>query len=217
MSISSKILDFFSRKKKVKSGGGQKAIAKQVSMGKMTARDRISTILDPGSFHEIDLFVEHNCKDFNMDQKELAADGVVTGTGTICGGYPVCIYAQDFTVVGGSLGLAHARKITKVMDLALNMGVPLIGINDSGGARVQTEITGNAHFFANNERECFDQIKRLMSYIPWNDRKKADPLPTAPPKPGKSTSVSIGKLKALQYLMNLAILSEESTSSTPAR
>ena len=91
------------------------------------------------TFHEYDLFVEHNCRDFGMDGKRLPGDGVVTGTGMVHG-FPVCVFAQDFTVAGGSLGLAHARKITKIMDHAMKMGVPLIGINDSGGARIQEGV-----------------------------------------------------------------------------
>ena len=108
-------------------------------MGKMTARDRILSLLDPNSFHEYDLFVEHEERNFGMDKKVLPGDGVVTGIGTIHGN-PVCIYAQDFTVMGGSLGLKHARKITKIMDHALKMKVPCSGINDSGGARIQEGI-----------------------------------------------------------------------------
>ncbi len=256
MSLKQKIMDFFSRKAKVVDGGGEQAIKKQVSMGKMTARERIKAILDPDTFHEYDLFVEHKCQDFDMDKKQLPADGVITGTGKIFG-HPVCIYAQDFTVAGGSLGLAHARKITKIMDHAVKLGVPLIGINDSGGARIQegvnslagygeifyrntlasgvipqisvilgpcaggavyspaltdfvfvveniskmfitgpeviktvlgeeismedlggarihNEVTGNAHFFAKNELECFEQIKKLVTFIPWNNTKRAD-------------------------------------------
>jgi acetyl-CoA carboxylase carboxyltransferase component len=220
-------------------------------MGKMTARERIVKLLDEGSFNEYDLFVEHEARDFGMDQKKLHGDGVITGTGTI-GGRPVCIFAQDFTVAGGSLGVMHARKITKIMDHSLKMRMPLIGINDSGGARIQegvnslagygeiffrntlasgvipqisvilgpcaggavyspaltdfvfvvesiskmfitgpeviktvlgedismeelggakvhSEITGNAHFFAETEDECFEQIKSLLSYLPWSN------------------------------------------------
>lgn len=264
MQIKEKILDFFTRRNKAAEGGGAQAIEKQKAMGKMTARDRINALLDPGSFAEYDLFVAHSCKDFGMETKKLNADGVITGTGTI-GGKPVCIFAQDFTVAGGSLGLAHARKITKIMDHAIKLKMPLIGINDSGGARIQegvnslagygeifyrntqasglipqisvilgpcaggavyspaltdfvfvvdkiskmfitgpeviktvlgeeismedlggakvhTHITGNAHFFAHSEMECFDMIKQLMSYIPWNNVEKAPVKKPAPPK-----------------------------------
>jgi len=108
-------------------------------MGKLTARNRILALLDENSFQEYDLFVEHEARGFGMEKKVLPGDGVITGTGTIFGA-PVCIYAQDFTVAGGSLGLMHARKITKIMDHALKMKVPIIGINDSGGARIQEGV-----------------------------------------------------------------------------
>jgi acetyl-CoA carboxylase carboxyltransferase component len=199
-----------------------------------------------------------------MEKKQLPGDGVITGTGTIQG-HPICIFAQDFTVAGGSLGLMHARKITKIMDHAMKLGVPLIGINDSGGARIQegvnslagygeifyrnslasgvipqisvilgpcaggavyspaltdfvfvvdkiskmfitgpeviktvlgeeismedlggakvhTQVSGNAHFYSESEKECFDQIKKLVTFIPWNSRKTADPFSPRPPK-----------------------------------
>lgn len=263
-SLRQKTLDLKKRMQSALQGGGEKAVEKQVSMGKMTARDRIISILDPKSFQEYDMFVEHAGKDFDMDKKQLPGDGVVTGTGTL-NGHPVCIFAQDFTVAGGSLGLMHARKITKIMDIAVKLQVPLIGINDSGGARIQegvnslagygeiffrntscsgvipqisvilgpcaggavyspaltdfvfvvdkiskmfitgpeviktvlgeeismedlggariqAEISGNAHFFSESEKECFDQIKKLFSFIPWNNSKKADPFPRKQPK-----------------------------------
>jgi len=264
MSLKRNILDLRKRKEKVLQGGGEKAIQKQVAMGKLTARERITSIVDEDSFHEYDLFVEHEARDFGMEKKELHGDGVIIGTGTIYG-QPVCLFAQDFTVAGGSLGLMHARKITKIMDHALKMRVPLIGINDSGGARIQegvnslagygeiffrntlasgvipqlsvilgpcaggavyspaltdfvfvveniskmfitgpeviktvlgeeismeelggakvhSEITGNAHFYALNELECFEQIKKLLTFIPWHNEKKARPFPPKPPK-----------------------------------
>ncbi len=251
MSTDKKVQELKQRRKEVQQGGGEKAIQKQVAMGKLTARERIIKLLDKGSFNEYDMFVEHEARDFGMDRKKLHGDGVITGTGTI-GGRPVCIYAQDFTVAGGSLGFMHARKITKIMDHSLKMRMPLIGINDSGGARIQegvnslagygeiffrntlasgvipqisvilgpcaggavyspaltdfvfvvdsiskmfitgpeviktvlgedismeelggarvhSEITGNAHFFAESEDECFDQIKSLLSYLPWSN------------------------------------------------
>ncbi|MBE2188787.1 MAG: acyl-CoA carboxylase subunit beta [Desulfobulbaceae bacterium] len=263
MSLATRIVDFFSRKKKIDEPA-QEGKLKQAKMGKMTARDRIEAILDDKSFHEYDLFVEHKSEDFGMDKKYLPRDGVLTGTGTILG-YPVCIYAQDFTVAGGSLGLAHARKITKIMDHSIKLGIPLIGINDSGGARIQegvnslagygeifyrntlasgvipqisvilgpcaggavyspaltdfvfvvdniskmfitgpeviktvlgeeismedlggarvhAEMTGNAHFFANSELECFEQIKKLVTFIPWNSSKKPEKFPVKLPK-----------------------------------
>lgn len=266
MALTRNILDLRKRKKTIEKGGGDKAIQKQVAMGKLTARERILSIVDEGSFNEYDMFVEHQARDFDMDKKVLHGDGVITGTGTIFG-RPVCIYAQDFTVAGGSLGLMHARKITKIMDHALKLRVPLIGINDSGGARIQegvnslagygeiffrntlasgvipqlsvilgpcaggavyspaltdfvfvveniskmfitgpeviktvlgeeismedlggakvhSEITGNAHFYALSEKECFNQIKELLSFIPWNNEERARSYPAKKPKRG---------------------------------
>ena len=248
MASSKKVQELKKRREEILQGGGEKAIQKQVAMGKMTARERIVKLLDEGSFNEDALIVEDDAKDFEMDRKKLHGDGVITGTGTI-GGRPVCIFAQDFTVAGGSLGFMHARKITKIMDHSLKMRMPLIGINDSGGARIQegvnslagygeiffrntlasgvipqisvilgpcaggavyspaltdfvfvvdsiskmfitgpeviktvlgeditmeelggarvhSEITGNAHFFSETEDECFEQIKALLSYLP---------------------------------------------------
>lgn len=264
MGENDKTLELIKRRLDAQKGGGDQAIQKQVAMGKLTARERITSLLDNESFHEYDLFVEHDAREFGMDRKTLAGDGVVIGTGTMYGS-PVCIFAQDFTVAGGSLGLMHARKITKIMDHALKMRVPLIGINDSGGARIQegvnslagygeiffrntqasgvipqisvilgpcaggavyspaltdfvfvvdkiskmfitgpsviktvlgeeismeelggarvhSEITGNAHFFADSETECFEQIKKLCTFIPWNNTQKAKVFPAKPPK-----------------------------------
>ena len=130
MSAKKNIIALRQKKAIIEKGGGEKAIEKQLAMGKMTARDRIRALLDEGSFHEYDLFVQHEEKNFGMDTKDLPGDGVITGTGSI-NGNPVCIYAQDFTVMGGSLGIQHARKITKIMDHALKMKMPCIGINDS--------------------------------------------------------------------------------------
>ena len=267
MGLKRKTADLKKRMREAVKGGGSKAIKKQKATGKMTARERILSILDTKSFHEYDLFVEHVGKDFNMDKKFLPGDGVITGTGSI-NGHPVCIYAQDFTVAGGSLGWAHAKKITKIMDHAMKLKIPLIGINDSGGARIQegvnalagygeifyrntqasgvipqisvilgpcaggavyspaltdfvfvvdqvskmfitgpeviktvlgeeismeelggarvhSEITGNAHFYAESEEECFQQIKELATFIPWNNDRKAAPYPAKHPKTRK--------------------------------
>jgi methylmalonyl-CoA decarboxylase subunit alpha len=264
MGIKAKIADLFDRTKKIFSGGGEKALEKQQKMGKLFARDRIKHILDPNTFNEIDLFVEHDCSDFGMDTKVLNSDGVITGIGKV-NGNDICIYAQDFTVAGGSLGYAHAQKITKMQDLALQNGVPIVGINDSGGARIQegvnalagygdifyrntlasgvvpqlsvilgpcaggavyspaltdfvfvvdqiskmfitgpdviktvlgeeisqeelggakiqNAISGNAHFFAASETECFQQIATLLSYLPPNNQEKAKPMQPKDPK-----------------------------------
>jgi acetyl-CoA carboxylase carboxyltransferase component len=255
MAIKKQIQELQKRREEVRMGGGEKAIEKQEAMGKMTARNRIKALLDPNSFQEYDMFAQHEARDFDMAKKVLHGDGVVIGSGTMSG-QPVCIFAQDFTVAGGSLGLMHSRKIVKIMEHALKMKVPLIGINDSGGARIQegvnslagygeiffrntlssgvipqisvilgpcaggavyspaltdfvfvveniskmfitgpeviktvlgeeismedlggarvhSEITGNAHFFAKTENECFDQIKKLLSMVPPNNDRKA--------------------------------------------
>lgn len=252
-----------SRKKKIYFGGGQKAIDKQKAMGKLTARERLDALLDDGSFQEYDIFAEQDGRDFGMLGKDLPSDGVIIGTGYVVGS-PVAVFAQDFTVAGGSLGLTHARKISKIMEYALNMRIPLIGINDSGGARIQegvnalagygdiffkntlssgvipqlsiilgpcaggavyspaltdfvfvveniskmfitgpeviktvlgeeismeelggarvhSEVTGNAHFFAKSEEECFIQIRRLLSFIPSNNKATDTALATSQP------------------------------------
>jgi acetyl-CoA carboxylase carboxyltransferase component len=265
MAKNKKIQELQEKREKLLLGGGEQAIEKQKAMGKRTARERILALLDENSFNEYDLFVEHDARDFDMDKKSLPSDGVIIGSGTIYGA-PVAIFAQDFTVAGGSLGLMHSRKITKIMDHALKMRMPLIGINDSGGARIQegvnslagygeiffrntissgvipqisvilgpcaggavyspaltdfvfvvdniskmfitgpeviktvlgeeismedlggarvhSEITGNAHFFASTEDECFDQIKKLITFIPWNNGQKARPFESGEPDP----------------------------------
>lgn len=120
-------------------GGGEERIAKQHAAGKLTARERIMRLLDAGTFVELDLFVKHRCVDFDMENIEAPGDGVITGYGTIEGRL-VYVFAQDFTVLGGSLGEMHAAKIIKVQDYALKMGAPIIGLNDSGGARIQETI-----------------------------------------------------------------------------
>ncbi len=255
MQLNDKVSDLRARQEKLSRGGGEKAIEKQKAIGKLTARERIEALLDDDSFFEYDMFVEHDAREFGMLGKEIPCDGVIIGTGTI-GGNPVAVFAQDFTVVGGSLGLMHARKITKIMDYALNMRIPVIGINDSGGARIQegvnalagygeiffrntkasgvipqisvilgpcaggavyspaltdfvfvveniskmfitgpeviktvlgeeismeelggarvhSELTGNAHFYAKSEEECFSQIRKLITTIPQNNDTKA--------------------------------------------
>jgi acetyl-CoA carboxylase carboxyltransferase component len=265
MPLKRKIEELKKRREAVQMGGGEKAIEKQTAMGKLTARERILALLDKDSFTEYDMFVEHEARDFDMDKMILHGDGVVIGSGTILN-EPICIFAQDFTVAGGSLGMMHARKIIKIMDHALKMRVPLIGINDSGGARIQegvnslagygeiffrntlssgvipqisvilgpcaggavyspaltdfvfvvdkiskmfitgpeviktvlgeeismedlggarvhSEITGNAHFFAKSEAECFEQIKKLFSFIPRSNDAKLDIVKPKPPSP----------------------------------
>ncbi len=243
--------DLEGRRNSAQAGGGKEAAEKQKSKGKGTARERIAQLLDPGSFVEIDEFVTHRCNNFGLEEKKPLGDGVVTGWGTI-EGRKVFVFSQDFTVFGGSLGEKHADKICKVMDMAMQMGCPVIGINDSGGARIQegtdalngygkifrrntlasgvipqfsvimgptaggavyspaltdfifmvdkesimhitgpevikavtgeavtseelggaethNNITGNAHFFAKDEAECFEQVRKVLSYLPLNN------------------------------------------------
>ena len=133
-------------------GGGAARIERQHAKGKLTARERLSALLDPGSFEEFDMFVEHRSGDFGMQRQTIPGDGVVTGWGEI-GGRPVFVFSQDFTVFGGSLSEAHAEKICKVMDQAMKVGAPVIGLNDSGGARIQEGVAslgGYAEVFQRN-------------------------------------------------------------------
>jgi propionyl-CoA carboxylase beta chain len=133
-------------------GGGQKRIQAQHAKGKLTARERIELLLDAGSFEEWDMFVEHRCTDFGMAEQTVPGDGVVTGYGMI-NGRLVFVFSQDFTVLGGSLSEAHAEKICKIMDQAMKVGAPVIGLNDSGGARIQEGVAslgGYADIFQRN-------------------------------------------------------------------
>lgn len=125
--------------KQIRLGGGQLKIEKQHNLGKLTARERIDVLLDPNSFEEIDAFIQHRCNNFGMEQKNIVGDGVITGHGTI-NGRLVFVYSQDFTVIGGSLGEMNSQKINKVQDLALKLKAPIIGLNDSGGARIQEGV-----------------------------------------------------------------------------
>ena len=133
-------------------GGGQKRIDAQHAKGKLSARERIELLLDSGSFEEWDMFKEHRCTDFGMEAQSVPGDGVVTGYGTI-NGRLMFVFSQDFTVFGGSLSEAHAEKICKLMDHAIKVGAPIIGINDSGGARIQEGVAslgGYAEVFQRN-------------------------------------------------------------------
>jgi acetyl-CoA carboxylase carboxyltransferase component len=281
MSAKKNIIALRQKKAIVEKGGGEKAIEKQLAMGKMTARDRIRALLDEGSFHEYDLFVQHEEKNFGMDTKDLPGDGVITGTGTI-NGNPVMYLRSTFYRDGWFFGIQHARKITKIMDHALKMKMPCIGINDSGGARIQegigalagygeifyrntmasgvipqisvilgpcaggavyspaltdfvfvveniskmfitgpnvietvlgeiisqedlggarvhAEITGNAHFYALSEKECLQQIKELISYIPHNNEEKAAKVEPKKPKFKKNIENIIPSNPKLPY------------------
>lgn len=144
--------DLRRRKEKIRAGGGEKRIQKQHEKGKLTARERLNLLFDEGSFVEIDAHMKHRCVNFGMESVDAPAEGVVTGYGKIHGKL-VYSYAQDFTVVGGSLGEMHAKKIVKVQQLSLKMGAPIVGLNDSGGARIQEAVdalSGYGQIFYNN-------------------------------------------------------------------
>jgi len=151
---------------KTREMGGEKAVQKQHDGGKLTARERIDLLFDLGTFREIDMFVHHRCDNFGMEKIDIASDGVVTGHGLV-NGRPIFAFAQDFTSRGGSLGEMHAAKICKVMDMALKSGVPLVGINDSGGARIQEGVDalrGYGDIFFRNSRASgvIPQISAIM-------------------------------------------------------
>ena len=154
------------RRDEARLGGGQKRIDAQHKRGKLTARERIEVLLDAGSFEEYDMYKTHRCVDFGMAEQQIAGDGVVTGWGTI-NGRPVYLYSQDFTVFGGSLSESHAEKICKIMDLAMQNGVPVIGISDSGGARIQegvASLAGYSEVFYRNAQAsgAIPQISMIM-------------------------------------------------------
>src|SRR5262245_11477904 len=135
-----------------RAGGGDERVARQHEAGKLTARERVELLLDPGSFVELDALVMHRCRDFGMESQRIPGDGVVSGSGTI-DGRTVFLFAQDFTVFGGSLSETNAQKICKVMDLAVENGAPIVGLNDSGGARIQEGVAslgGYADIFLRN-------------------------------------------------------------------
>ncbi|WP_298564242.1 carboxyl transferase domain-containing protein, partial [uncultured Aliiroseovarius sp.] len=140
------------RREKARLGGGQRRIDSQHKKGKLTARERVELLLDEDSFEEFDMFKTHRCTEFGMEADKPAGDGVITGWGTI-NGRLVYVFSQDFTVFGGSLSETHAEKICKIMDMAMQNGAPVIGINDSGGARIQegvASLAGYAEVFQRN-------------------------------------------------------------------
>ena len=150
--MSANIAELEKRRTAARLGGGQRRIDAQHAKGKLTARERLDVLLDEGSFEETDMYVEHNCTDFGMQDQIIPGDGVVTGSGTI-NGRLVYVFSQDFTVFGGALSERHAQKICKVMDGAMKVGAPVIGINDSGGARIQEGVAslgGYAEVFQRN-------------------------------------------------------------------
>ena len=135
----------YEKRRKIEEGGGQKRIDKQHTSGKLTARERLNKLFDENTFVELDAFVKHRCTNFGMEKQDIPGEGVVTGYGKVDGRL-VCAFAQDFTVLGGSLGEMHAKKIGKVMDMALKLGTPVIGLNDSGGARIQEAVDALAGY-----------------------------------------------------------------------
>ena len=150
----------------IKAGGGEKRIKQQHDSGKLTARERIDLLFDPGTFEELDAFVRHHCSNFGMDKTFIPADGVVTGFGKV-NGRTVCVFSQDFTARGGTLGEMHARKICKVMDMAMSIKAPMVGFIDSGGARIQEGINaldGYGHIFFRNScaSGVIPQISAIM-------------------------------------------------------
>ncbi|MBL7125536.1 MAG: methylmalonyl-CoA carboxyltransferase [Dehalococcoidales bacterium] len=152
--------------KQIKAGGGEKRIQQQHASGKLTARERIDLLFDSGTFNELDLFVQHHCTNFGMEKISIPADGVVTGYGKI-NGRTVCAFSQDFTARGGTLGEMHAKKICKVMDLAMTMKVPMVGLIDSGGARIQEGVNalngyGNIFFRNSCASGVIPQISAIM-------------------------------------------------------
>ena len=150
--MSANIAEMERRREAARMGGGQKRIDAQHAKGKLTARERLDILLDEDSFEELDTYVEHDCVDFGMQDQKIPGDGVVTGSGTI-NGRLVYVFSQDFTVFGGSLSKRHAEKICKVMDMAMKVGAPVIGLNDSGGARIQEGVAslgGYAEVFQRN-------------------------------------------------------------------
>lgn len=266
-----KLAELKQLEEKVRAGGGPKRVQKQHEAGKLTARERLELLYDPGSFVETDMFVKHRATDFGMAEVEAPGEGVVTGYGTV-GGRLVYAYAQDFTVVGGSLGEMHAAKICKIMDLALKVGAPVVGLNDSGGARIQegvvaldgygkifyrntissgvipqlsvimgpcaggavyspaltdfvfmingtsqmfitgpqviktvtgeevtfeelggaathSQVSGVAHFYAENEQQCLEMVKKLLSYLPSNNLEDPPVKPTDDPEERREESL----------------------------
>ena len=166
MKVSEKLENLKKREAKIKEMGGEARIEKQHAKGKLTARERLDHLFDEGTFREIDMFVKHRSTNFNMEKVVIPSDGVITGHGKV-NGRPVFAYSQDFTSRGGSLGEKHAAKITKIMDLAMKAGVPIVGINDSGGARVEEGIDslkGYGEIFFRNSRASgvIPQISMIM-------------------------------------------------------
>src|SRR5205823_6383611 len=140
-------------------GGGDDRMRRQHAAGKLTARERMELLFDPGTFEEVDKLVTHRCLDFGMADQIVPGDGVVAGHGLV-DGRQVFAFAQDFTVFGGSLSETNAAKIVKIMDLAMKLGAPIVGLNDTGGG---------AHFAVDDDRECLALVRDLLSFLPSNN------------------------------------------------
>src|SRR5437773_2523135 len=153
-------------------GGGEERLRRQHEEGKLSARERVEQLLDPGSFVELDRFKTHRCSDFGMTERRILGDGVVTGHGTI-DGRRMFVFSQDFTVFGGSLSGAFAEKVCKVMDLAMRTGAPVIGLNDSGGARIQEGVVSLAGY-----ADTLAMVRALVSFIPSNNLEVPPFVPT---------------------------------------
>ena len=165
-SVADRLRELREREERERAQGGAEQIKRQHERGKLTARERLDLLFDPGSFQELDLFVQHRSTNFDMPQTYIASDGVVTGFGTVNGRY-VCAFSEDFTSMGGTLGEMHAKKICKVMDLAMRIGVPFVGFNDSGGARIQEGVdalSGYGNIFYRNScaSGVIPQISAIM-------------------------------------------------------
>jgi len=161
-----KINDLKAREAKLLKMGGEKAVGEQKKKGKLTARERLNLLFDNGTFRELDMFVTHRCSNFGMDKVEIPSDGVITGHGLV-NGRAVFAFSQDFTARAGSLGEMHSRKICKAMDLALKAGVPFVGINDSGGARIQEAVdalSGYGQIFFRNSA-CSGVIPQISAIM----------------------------------------------------
>lgn len=166
MTVAEKLALLKAKRAEVLEMGGKDRVDKQHEKGKLTARERIDLLFDEGTFRELDTFVSHRSTNFGMDKINIASDGVITGHGLI-NGRPVFAFSQDFTSIGGSLGEMHAAKICKIMDLALKSGAPVVGLNDSGGARVEEGVDalkGYGDVFFRNARASgvIPQISAIM-------------------------------------------------------
>ncbi|MCF8038812.1 MAG: methylmalonyl-CoA carboxyltransferase [Desulfohalobiaceae bacterium] len=166
MSTQDKIEELKAKEEQMLQMGGAKAVAKHKAKGKLTARERLDLFFDPGTFQETDMFVKHRCVNFGMEEVDIPSEGVVTGYGLV-NGRSVCAYSQDFTARAGSLGEMHSKKICKIMDLALKSGVPMVGFNDSGGARIQEGVDalsgyGQIFFRNSNASGVIPQISAIM-------------------------------------------------------